>query len=169
MIDYRNRLRKNLSNSLTHFVRSSTSLECPPRKAKSSGVAPSSLGKAKAWIPPGRHRRNWESLVRPHLTARCSSDSLWRETEKRNMILVPLFKKSVIYFHQRDCWSERSNRTSELDGIIKSIYTIQLILQMWRRQVIWARSGAGASLAHHWYNVDPPTVVQVHPLFTQIR
>lgn len=160
-------MKKNLSNSLTHFVRSSTSLECPPRKAKSIGVAPSSLGKAKAWIPPGRHRRNWESLVRPHLTARCSSDSLWRETEKRNMILVPPFKKSVIYFIketvgvreviEHQSWMESSKASTRYSSFYRC------------GEVIWARSGAGASLAHHWYNVDPPTVVQVHPLFTQIR
>ena len=81
----RNRLRENLSGIQTHFVMSSNSLERPPRKAKSNGVAPSSLGKAKAWTPPGRHRRNWESLARPHLTARCRRDSLCRETEKKNM------------------------------------------------------------------------------------
>ena len=51
---YRSRLRENLSSSQTHFVMSSTSLECPPCKAKSNGVAPSSLGKVRAWAPPGR-------------------------------------------------------------------------------------------------------------------
>lgn len=43
-----NQERINLSSSQTHFVMSSTSLECPARKAKSNGVAPSSLGKDKA-------------------------------------------------------------------------------------------------------------------------
>lgn len=40
--------RINPSSSQTHFVMSSTSLECPACKAKSNGVAPSSLGKDKA-------------------------------------------------------------------------------------------------------------------------
>ena len=81
---YRNRLRENLTSSQTHFVMSSTSSEYPARKAKSNGVAPSSLGKAKAWTPPGRHKRKRDSLGRPHLIARCRRDSLHKDTEKEN-------------------------------------------------------------------------------------
>lgn len=101
---YRSRLRENLSSSQTHFVMSSTSLEWPPRKAKSNGVAPSSLGNVRAWAPPGRHRSSWESLVRPHLTARCRRDSLCRETEKEKqatLLIVPPFKKFIFHIFSK--------------------------------------------------------------------
>ena len=101
---YRSRLRENLSSSQTHFVMSSTSLECPPCKAKSNGVAPSSLGKVRAWAPPGRHRRSWESLARPHLIARCRRDSLCRETEKEKhmtLLKVPPFKKFILHIFSK--------------------------------------------------------------------
>lgn len=79
---------------------SSTSVECPPCKAKSNGVVASSLGSSKALTPPGRHKRKWNSLGRAHLTARCRRDSLCRHTEERqekSVMLVPPVIKFDLY------------------------------------------------------------------------
>lgn len=86
---------------------SSTSVECPPCKAKSNGVVASSLGSFKALTPPGRHKRKWNSLGRAHLTARCRRDSLCRDTEeKKNVMLVPPVIKFVLYIFPKEmmCW-----------------------------------------------------------------
>lgn len=64
------------TNCYTHFVKTSTSLECPFCKAKSNGVAPSSLGNANADDPPGWAAKNCESLANPNFITRWRRVSL---------------------------------------------------------------------------------------------
>lgn len=70
------------ANCYTHFVKTSTSLECPLCKAISNGVAPSSLGNANANDPPGWAAKNWESLTKPNFIARWRRVSLCLGSEK---------------------------------------------------------------------------------------
>lgn len=142
---YRNRWREKLWSIGTHLVMSSISLECPPCEAKSRGVAPSSLGNAKAWIPPGRHRRKWESLARPHLTARCRRDSLCRDTaeKEKHVTSVPLSSQFVSYILSKIQWMHLDIiKMSELYRTTKSTTSQHLTLWIWRGPGICPRSGS---------------------------
>lgn len=146
----------------------STSVECPPCKAKSNGVVPSSLGSSKALTPPGRHKRKWKSLGRPHLTARCRRDSLWRDTEEKGKHVVSSSIHKLCFVHfinelihwvwqKHRGWKE--SKVSHLD---------LMLYKRWEALEFSGGQGARGHWSydtHGWYRLFPSTML--HPVATQ--